>query len=449
MSSIENPPRPRGGRNHSLARDSVFWPGISNDIRETVEKCGICQASSRAAKPVGNVSDVPPHTWHTLGTDLFYWNKIDYLVIGDYFSKYLIVRRLPSSSTHMVIKELGLVFTELGRPFVLRSDKRPCYSSREFHNFLSFYQVDHITSSPHYPQSNGFAEALVGIAKKLMEKSVKEGKLWNYGLLQYRTTPISSTLPSPLEMLTGRRPHSSLPQLPSSIGKNMEISRIHQELLRRQPNNTTSTVAMDLEPLQPVFVKEVNGNIWRTATVDQPAAEPHSYWVRFPDNSILRRTSSMIKPRSQPSHFEPHAEAQQRNFEGETNSCSCESFSKLNGQSMLPVTPMVSVTNAATVDRGSKVSETPNPINSTGAPQPTVERGATPSLPQTPTPRHSTRSTKGFPPVRYTPSRKWMDYSYVSCVQVLQWRIGLLVLNLLSKRVQTCGTWTMWITPHP
>ena len=205
------------------ARDSVFWPGISNGIRETVEKCGICQASSRAAKPVGNVSDVPPHTWHTLGTDLFYWNKIDYLVIGDYFSKYLIVRRLPNSSSHMVIKELGLVFTELGRPFVLRSDNGPCYSSREFHNFLSFYQVDHITSSPHYSQSNGFAKALVGITKKLMEKSVKEGKPWNYGLLQYRTTPISSTLPSPLEMLTGRRPHSNHIQT---------TFRIHQELLR-------------------------------------------------------------------------------------------------------------------------------------------------------------------------------------------------------------------------
>ena len=65
------------------ARDSVFWPGISNDIQETVEKCGICQVSSRAAKPVGNVSDVPPHAWHTLGTDLFYWNKIDCMVIRD------------------------------------------------------------------------------------------------------------------------------------------------------------------------------------------------------------------------------------------------------------------------------------------------------------------------------------------------------------------------------
>ena len=70
-----------------------------------------------------------------------------------------------------------------------------------------------------------------------------------------------------LEMLTGRRPCSTLPQLPSSVGKNMETSRIHQELLRRQPNNNTSTGAMDLEPGQPVFVKEVNGNVWRTATV--------------------------------------------------------------------------------------------------------------------------------------------------------------------------------------
>ena len=58
----------------------------------------------QSSQTIGNVSDMPSHAWHTLGTDLFYWNKIDYLVIGDYFSKYLIVRRLPNSSTHMVIK---------------------------------------------------------------------------------------------------------------------------------------------------------------------------------------------------------------------------------------------------------------------------------------------------------------------------------------------------------
>ena len=61
---------------------------------------------------------------------------------------------------------------------------------------------------------------------------------------------------------------------------------------------------------------------------------------------------------------------------------------------------MASVTKpAATVDRGSKVGETPDPINSTEIFQHAAERGATPSLSQTPTPRRSTRSTKGVPPV--------------------------------------------------
>ena len=159
------------------ARESVFRSGISDDIREAVEKCGICQASSKAAKAIGNVSEVPPHAWHTLGTDLFYWNKMDYLVVGDYFSKFLIVRKISNTSTHMVIKELGMIFTEFGRPFVLKSGNGLCYTSREFHDFLEFYKIHHITSSLYYPQSNGFAEALVGILKKLMKESVKDGKL--------------------------------------------------------------------------------------------------------------------------------------------------------------------------------------------------------------------------------------------------------------------------------
>ena len=243
--------------------------------------------TSKAVKPVGNVSEVPPHAWHTLGIDLFYWNKMDYIVVGDYFSKFLLVRKIPNTSTHFVIKELGMIFTKFGCPFVLKSDNGPCYTFREFHHFLEFYKVHHITSSPHHLQSNGFAEALVGISKKLMEKSIKDGKPWNYGLLQY--------LPSPLEALTGRKPRTSLPQIPSSIGKTVETSRIGNELIKCQPSTSTHS-PMELKPGQPVFMKEVHGNVWKTSIINQPAKEPESYWVKFPDNSIPRRTRSMIKP---------------------------------------------------------------------------------------------------------------------------------------------------------
>ena len=103
----------------------MFWAGINYGIREAVEKCGICQASSKASKPIGNINEVPPHALHTLGTDLFYWNKMDYLVVGDDFSTFLIVRKIPNTFTQAVIKELEMIFTEFGRPFVLKSDNGP------------------------------------------------------------------------------------------------------------------------------------------------------------------------------------------------------------------------------------------------------------------------------------------------------------------------------------
>ena len=201
-------------------------------------------------------SEVPPHAWHTLETDLFYWNKMDYLVVGDYFSKFLLVRKILNNSTHLVIKELGMIFTEFGHPFVLKSDNGLCYTSKEFHDFLEFYKAHHITSSPHHPQSNGFTEALVDIAKKLMEKSIKDGKPWNYGLLKYRVTPIAGNCLSPC---TGRKLRTSLPQIPSSIGKTVETSRIRNELIKCQPSTSTHS-PMEFKPGQPVFMKEVHGN---------------------------------------------------------------------------------------------------------------------------------------------------------------------------------------------
>ena len=63
----------------------------------------------------------------------------------------------------------------------------------------------------------------------------------------------------------------------------------------------------------------------------------------------------MIKPRSLPSHFELQAEAQPWNFEGQFGSHSSDSFNLMKVESMLPATPMESVTIPATKDRGSKV----------------------------------------------------------------------------------------------
>ena len=124
--------------------------------------------------------------------------------------------------THSVTQ---VTFTEFGRPFILRSDNGPCYASKEFQDFLAYHGIQHVTSSPHYPQSNGFAEAMVKISKKQMDKSTQERKPWNSGLLEYRCTPLSGTLPLPLEILMNRKPRTSLPQMP---GHFQGISTIYQ-----------------------------------------------------------------------------------------------------------------------------------------------------------------------------------------------------------------------------
>ena len=64
----------------------------------------------------------------------------------------------------------------------------------------------------------------------------------------------------------------------------------HQELIKRQPHALTQH-GMDLEPGQPVFVKDVQGNIWKTATVDQPTKEP-----RF----VLGTVSRQLNPEKDP-----------------------------------------------------------------------------------------------------------------------------------------------------
>ena len=99
-----------------------------------------------------------------------------------------------------------------------QSDNGPCYNSKEFQQFLQCYNITHQTSSPNHPRSNGFVERMVRVAKKLMDKAGKEGKLWISGLFDYRVTPHHS-IASPLQLLTQCTPREkNLPQLPSTLG---------------------------------------------------------------------------------------------------------------------------------------------------------------------------------------------------------------------------------------
>ena len=83
----------------------------------------------------------------------------------------------------------------------LISDNGPCYTAEVFTNLTRKYNVNHITSSPHYSQSNGLAEKYVQLEKNLFYKAKEEGKDLFKCLLVYHNTPLSNTLWSPMKIL--------------------------------------------------------------------------------------------------------------------------------------------------------------------------------------------------------------------------------------------------------
>ena len=93
----------------------------------------------------------------SMATDIFYWKRMDFLIVADVFSRYFLVRKLANSMSAAICAELATIVTELGLPHIIRSDNGPCYNSKEFQQFLQCY-ITHHTSSPHHPRSNGFGE---------------------------------------------------------------------------------------------------------------------------------------------------------------------------------------------------------------------------------------------------------------------------------------------------
>ena len=107
-----------------------------------------------------------------------------------------------------------------------------------------------------------------------------------------------------------------------------------------------------------------------------PAKEPESYWIKFPDKSILRRTRSMIKPQAQPSYFKLEAEGKEWNSTGLIPPHSHHPFN-----SNLPAPEISALEMDNLVPPGLTSKATPSvqgniPVSLTGASQPSISSDA-------------------------------------------------------------------------
>ena len=209
--------------------------------------CQLClKYSNSKKKQETNLSlgqEIPLFPWTKLATNLFHFEGESYLLLVDYTSQFPIVCKLRSMTEKDIADHFKQIFAEYGWLDTIVSDNGPCYTSEIFKELMREYQVNHITSSPHYLQSNGLAEKYVQIVKNLFYKAKEEGQDLHKCLMVYRNTPLSSQLQLPMQILSSRAARSSLP-LSNAAKKQMGIQS--EELRCGHKNQHLSTHDLSL-----------------------------------------------------------------------------------------------------------------------------------------------------------------------------------------------------------
>ena len=145
----------------------MWWPGISKQLEKLVSGCPNCikfrvqRAESIIPSPLPNLP------CQKIGTDLFEWDKTTYLLIIDYYSRWIEIVKLTGLSANSVIKRTKSIFARYGIPETVISDNGPQFSSEAYAQFAREYGFKRATSSPNHPQGNGEAERGVQTIKKL------------------------------------------------------------------------------------------------------------------------------------------------------------------------------------------------------------------------------------------------------------------------------------------
>ena len=132
-------------------------------------------------------------------------NRAYYLVVVDNYAKWPKIQ-----TTTVEINFLREIFSRFDIPASFVSDNGRQFTSSEFKFFYKSIQIQHITTPPYHPRSNGQAEPFVDMFKralKISEREESDEKRLQQFLSVFRITPNSDTRSgmSPVELMFARK----------------------------------------------------------------------------------------------------------------------------------------------------------------------------------------------------------------------------------------------------
>ena len=281
------------------ANQLVWWPHVSKDIQDRVATCGHCleKQPSQAREPM-LPSSLPDRPFQKVDVDLCEFKGLQYLVIVDYYSRYIDLAHLPNIMSSMVVNKMKNSFAHHGIPETVISDNGTQFTSAEFKTFSVDWNFQHVTSSLHYPQSNREAERAVKTAKELL----KQDDIF-LALLTYCSTPIQDLGAGPAELVFGRRLQTMLPSLLGTLTPhtvNQETLRERDAAFKQKRNYNRHHGVRPLPELHPgnsVFIKSDGQKGWKLPAEMVQKCAPRSYIVQSAGGQ-LRRSRKHLQQRT-------------------------------------------------------------------------------------------------------------------------------------------------------
>nr|XP_037285122.1 uncharacterized protein K02A2.6-like [Rhipicephalus microplus] len=277
-----------------IARSHVWWPGIDNDIANSVKSCATCQTQHRAAQPVQKTPwPFPQRPWLRLHIDFggpFLGHT--FLVIVDAFSKWIEVFPVSSTSAEATISALRIAFAQHGLPDVIVSGSGPAFTNARYLEFLTRNGIRGMLVPPYHPASNRAAERVVQTVKNKLKKygSGNFQTQISRFLFYYRTTPHEVAGRPPCELMTGRMFKTLLYVFRPSLQTSVFLKQLKQKLYP----DRGSQQAPSLQPGDDFYSRNFRrGTPWVPASVVD--VTPSSANVRFEDGTLRNRHSDHLR----------------------------------------------------------------------------------------------------------------------------------------------------------